>query len=175
MSRDFNGTWTIDLDSSTVWDVKQKKQVPDKVGYEVIKINVVDDVQEYEVQYGDGPTFCMGFTCRYDDPTWVAYEVRSVSNVPEIGLDEGTKALKERIHSASGDGYRQLEVGKNYGLVRLVYGDRRTHYRIAKDPITGLVMYVMPRRLAEDGKSYVATILNNDGTVFRVRRFIRVD
>jgi hypothetical protein len=48
-------------------------------------------------------------------------------------------------------------------------------YRVAKDPNTGLVMYVMPRRLAEDGKSYVATILNNDGTVFRVRRFVRVD
>ena len=70
---------------------------------------------------------------------------------------------------------RRLELGKAYSWVRVVPGDRRTHYRLAKGPVSGDVMYVMPRRLAQDGKSYVASVLNSDGLLFRVWRFVRVD
>ena len=174
MSSDFNGRWTIDLENSTVWDAQKKCHVPDQVGAEIITIHVENGVQDYEVLYGDAPTFRMGYVSRYDDPTWVPYQVREVTNVPPEGLEEGTSRFKERINAARGHGYRDLDVGKNYALVRTVSGDRRTHYRLAADPITKEVMYVMPRRLAEDGNSYVATILQNDGTVFRVRRFVRI-
>ncbi len=175
MSNDFNGRWTIDTENSTVWDAKARRQVPDEVEYEVITIRIEDGVQDYEVLYGDGPTFRMGYTSRYDDPTWVPYLVREITNVPDGGLERATNSFRRRIKAADGDSYRQFEVGKAYGLVRTVYSDERTHYRLAKDPVTGLALYVMPRRLAEDGQSYVATILNNDGTVFRVRRFLRTE
>jgi hypothetical protein len=175
MTRDFNGTWTIDLENSTVWDPVARRYVADEVGEEVITMRIQDGVQDYEVLYGDGPTFRMGYTSRYDDPTWVPYVVREVTKVPEQGLHESVEAFRRRIHATSGNNYRNLEVGKPYGLVRTVYSDERTHYRLAKDPATGLALYVMPRRLAEDGRSYVATILNNEGIVSRVRRFVRVE
>jgi|GEM_PF-2505077 len=172
---DFNGTWTIDLESSTVWDAEKQRHVPDRVGYELITLRDEGGVQDYEVLYGDAPTFRMGYTSRYDDPQWVPYEVREITNIPQEGLEKATAIFKERINAASGDGKRSLEMGKAYSLVRVVSGDRRTHYRLARDPASGGVMYVMPRRLAQDGKSYVATVLNSDGIVFRVRRFIRVN
>ena len=175
MNSDFDGTWSIDPENSTVWDAAQQRRVPDQVGHELITIRDEGGVQHYEVLYGDAPTFRMGYTSRYDDPAWVPYVVREITNVPEEGLEKSTNSFRQRINAATGDGYRRFEVGKAYAMVRTVYGDRRTHYRLSKDPVTGLVMYVMPRRLAEDGKSYVATVLNNDGTVFRVRRFIKVD
>lgn len=174
MSRDFNGTWTIDLENSTVWDAATGRHVRDEVGQEVITIRIEDGVQDYEVLYGDGPTFRMGYTSRYDDPTWVPYLVREITNIPEQGLQESIESFRQRIHATGGNNYRQFEVGKPYGLVRTVYSDERTHYRLAKDPATGLALYVMPRRLAEDGQSYVATILNYDGIVSRVRRFVRL-
>ena len=67
MSRDFNGVWTIDTERSVVWDIEKKQHVPDKVGYEVITLKIEDGVQDYEVLYGDGPTFRMGYVCKYDD------------------------------------------------------------------------------------------------------------
>ena len=78
MSIDFNGTWTIDLETSTVWDAATQRQVPDRVGNEVITLRIENGVQDYEVLYGDSPTFRMGYTSRYDDPTWVPYMVREV-------------------------------------------------------------------------------------------------
>lgn len=172
---DFNGTWDIDLEGSTVWDAARQQHVPDQVGFERITIRDEDGVQHYEVLYGDSPTFRMGYTSRYDDPKWVPYLVREITNVPQEGLQRATADFKDRIRASSGAGSRLLELGKAYSLVRVVSGDRRTHYRLASDPVSGAVMYVMPRRLEQDGRSYVATVLNNDGTVFRVRRFVRVN
>lgn len=174
MEDGFNGRWTIDLENSLVWDPETGRHVPDEVGAEIITIRVEDGVQDYEVLYGDGPTFRMGYTSRYDDPVWVPYLVRAVTNVPDGGLETATESFRSRIKATGSDTVRSFEVGKAYGLVRTVYSDERTHYRLAKDPVTGRALYVMPRRLADDQQSYVATILNNDGVVFRIRRFLRL-
>lgn len=173
MSTLFNGTWLIDVDRSTVWDDAKRRHVPDLVGDEVITLNVADGVQDYEVLYGSRPTVRMGYTSRYDDPTWVPYAVREVSGVPEDERDAAVAAFKTRIHAAQGDRERHFEVGRLYGLVRTVYVDERTHYRVSKSPEDGSAQSVMLRRMAEDGASYLATVLDVNGIVFRVRRFVR--
>lgn len=49
MGEIFNGTWTLDLGASTIWDDRTRTQVPDKVGQEIITIRSDVAVQDYEV------------------------------------------------------------------------------------------------------------------------------
>jgi hypothetical protein len=58
-------------------------------------------------------------------------------------------------------------------LIRLVYVDERTHYRIGKAE-DGSPQNVLLRRLAEDGKSYMTSLLDAEGVVSRIRPFIRI-
>jgi hypothetical protein len=170
----FNGRWKIDLRVSLVWDDATQRHVPDEVGQEIITINVVDDVQDYEVLYGDGPVIRMGYTSRYDDPDWVPYVVRSITGSAGAEVVEGSVAdFKRRIKAEQGNREREFVIGKPYGLIRTVYADERTHYRVSRNPGDGQAQSIMLRRLAEDGESYVATVLDTEGIVYRIRRFIR--
>ncbi|MCW2991243.1 MAG: hypothetical protein JWM73_1837, partial [Solirubrobacterales bacterium] len=167
MSELFNGVWRIDLDRSTVWDDQAQKHVPDLVGEEIITLDTRDGVQDYEVLYGDAPRITMGYASRLDDPAWTPYLVRAIeeSEAPGGTVDE----FKARINAAQGTSERTFVVGQPYGMVRTVYVDELTHYRLAKDPRTDKAQYVMMRRLAEDGESYVATVLDINGICFRIR------
>jgi hypothetical protein len=162
----FAGTWKIDAGASTVWDPRSQAYVPDEVGEEIITIRIDGDVQEYEVLYGGGPTIRMGYTSRYDDPEWVTYEVREI-----LGLSAGEaslEAFRQRVKATD-----SFAPGTDYGLVRTVYVDERTHYRLCKDSTTGEARYCMLRRLSEDGNSYFATVLRADGIINRTRHFVR--
>jgi hypothetical protein len=161
----FAGTWKIDTGASNVWDPQSRAYVPDEVGEEIITIRLDGDVQDYEVLYGSGPTIRMGYTSRYDDPAWVTYEVREV-----LGLsgEASLEAFRKRVKATD-----SFTPGTDYGLVRTVYVDERTHYRLCKDSATGEARYSMLRRLSEDGQSYVATVLRADGIINRTRRFVR--
>lgn len=169
MTVTFEGNWKIDASRSKVWDEKSGQYAADEVGEELIRIRIQNNVQDYEVLLGDNPTVRMGYTCRYDDPKWNPYTVREVLGVSPEKVEEALAAFVERIKSRVKD-YR---VGTVYGLVRSVYVDERTHYRLSKSA-NGVAEYSMLRRLAEDGQSYTATVLNVEGTITRVRRFIRV-
>jgi len=165
----FHGNWKIDAARSKVWDDKGGRYAPDEVGEELIRIRIHDHVQDYEVLLGDRPTIRMGYTCRYDDPEWTPYTVREILGVSAENPDGVLADFAERIKSR----VRDYRVGTVYGLVRSVYVDERTHYRLSKST-GGVAEYVMLRRLAEDGQSYLATVLNADGIITRVRRFARV-
>ncbi|MDB5819383.1 MAG: hypothetical protein JWQ11_3023 [Rhizobacter sp.] len=172
MSERFDGTWAIDLAASRVWDDKLGRHVEDAVGQEAITITTRDNVQDYEVLYGDSPRIRMGYTARFDDPRWVSYSVREIaSTASDVQAD--LASFKQRIKASEGDRERFFEVGKSYGLVRLVYVDERTHYRVFKSPVDGKAQVMMLRRLAEDGQSYVATVLDVEGIVYRIRKFVR--
>ncbi len=174
MKDPFDGIWTIDVGRSSVWDDAAGRHVPDEVGEEVITLRVRDRVQDYEVLYGDRPRIRIGYTAPYDGTEWVSYAVREIvsdSADPQAEL----QAFKQRIKASGGDRERQFEVGKSYGLVRLVYVDERTHYRVSMSPVTGKAQHIMLRRMAEDGRSYVATVLDVNGIVHRIRTFVRVD
>lgn len=173
MSSLFNGTWEIDLEQSLVWDDASRTHVRDEVGQEIITLRTEGDIQDYEVLYGDRPRIRMGYTARYDDPQWVSYAVREViSDAPDVA--QAVDAFKQRIKAAGGERDRSFEVGTSYGLIRLVSVDDRTHYRVSKTPQDGSAQSIMLRRMAPDGQSYLATVLDIHGIVYRIRRFVRV-
>ena len=168
----FNGTWTIDTAESWVWDDNLKKHVADEIGEEVITLRIEDGVQDYEVLYGDRPKIRIGYTAPYDGTEWVPYAVREIiseATDPQAELEK----FKKRIKASGGERERQFEVGKSYGLVRLVYVDERTHYRVSRNPLDGRGQHIMLRRMAEDGQSYLATVLDVHGITYRIRRFVR--
>ena len=173
MSDRFNGTWTIDLDVSVVWDGTLKRHVKDEVGQEIITLRVSEGVQDYEVLYGDRPRIRMGYTARYDDSEWVQYSVREVLSTSQDAHYEMTQ-FKQRIKAIGGDRERSFNVGESYGVVRLVWVDEMTHYRVSRSPQDGRAQSIMLRRMAEDGRSYLATVLDVQGIVYRIRKFVRL-
>jgi hypothetical protein len=173
MSELFNGTWKIDTANSRVWDDTTQSYAPDEVGDEIITLHVSGDIQDYEVLYGTDPTIRLGYTSRYDDPTWVPYLVRGFANVPEAELEQSIDAFRRRIKAEKGERYRRFEVGKAYGLIRTVFVDDRTHYRVSKSAEDASAQSVMLRRMAADCASYVSTVLDTNGIVYRVRTFVR--
>lgn len=174
VSSPFNGVWRIDVSRSKVWDDKTQTYLPDEVGDEIITLSIDGDRQDYEVLYGSDPTIRLGYTSIHDDPTWVPYEVREIMVADDKVVADSVAAFRKRINADEGDRFRRFEVGKAYGLVRTVFVDERTHYRVSKDPDSGEAQSVMLRRMAGDGTSYTSTVLDAEGTVFRVRTFVRV-
>jgi hypothetical protein len=168
----FNGTWKIDIARSRKWDAATGVYVPDEVGEEIITLRIENGVQDYEVLYGNDPVIRMGYTSRYDDPQWVPYAVREIITRPGQDQAQAVAAFRQRIGATEGSNARSFQVGKPYGLVRTVYVDPRTHYRISKAE-DGSPQNVMLRRMAEDGRSYVASVLDVNGIVHRVRTFVR--
>lgn len=170
----FDGTWQIDLAEAKVWNSELGVFEPDQVGQEIITIRTDGDIQDYEVLYGANPVIRMGYRARFNDPEWTTYLVRGIET-PDGG-DPATAIaeFRERIKANSGTLAREFEVGKPYGMVRMIAGDERTHYRLARDPNSDDILYIMPRRLDEDGNRFVATILDRDGVISRVRPFIRI-
>jgi hypothetical protein len=168
----FNGTWKIDIVRSRKWDSPTGTYVPDAVGDEIITLRIENGVQDYEVLYGDDPVIRMGYTARHDDAAWVPYTVREIISRPGRDPTEAAAAFRQRIGANEGSNTRTFEVGRPYGLVRIVYVDERTHYRVGKAE-NGAPQNVMLRRMADDGRSYVATVLDVDGVVHRVRTFVR--
>ncbi len=174
MSERFNGRWAIDLDRSKVWDDASQQYVRDEVGDEIITLHVEGGVQDYEVLYGDAPRVRMGYTSRYDDTQWVPYLVREVTVPDNEDAAESVSRFKQRIKAADGARERHFEVGKPYGWVRTAYVDELTHYRISRGD-DGNAQSIMMRRMADDGRSYLAAVLDTLGIVFRLRYFVRVD
>lgn len=173
MNDPFDGTWTIDLTHSFVWDDTLQKHVPDEVGQEVITLRTVDRVQSFEVLYGDSPQIRMAYTAAYDGAEWVPYVVKEI--VARSGnLEAEVADFKRRIKSSSGERDRTFEVGRPYGLVRVVYVDARTQYRINKSADSSTAQSILLRRLAEDGASYLSTVLDANGVVHRIRKFVRI-
>lgn len=169
----FNGTWKIDIANASKWDTATKAYIPDAVGEEIITIRVEDGVQTYEVLYGDDPVIRMGYTARFDAPEWVPYSVREIISAPGVDPTAAAAAFRKRIGADEASNARNFVVGKPYGLVRLVYVDERTHYRIGKAE-DGRPQNVLLRRLAEDGQSYMTSLLDAEGVVSRIRPFLRV-
>jgi len=169
----FNGTWKIDIENASKWDTATKRYIPDAVGAETITIRVEDGVQTYEVLYGDDPVIRMGYTARFDAPEWVPYAVREIITAPGVDPETSVAAFRQRIGADEASNARNFQVGKPYGLVRLIYINERTHYRISKTE-DGRPQNVLLRRLAEDGRSYMTSLLDAEGVVSRIRPFIRV-
>lgn len=169
----FNGVWGIDVAGSSVWDETSQRYVADEVGEELIRMQTVDRVQDYEVLYGDSPTIRIGYTGRYDDPEWVRYEVREIIAAPGRPVEEQIAEFKQRVQ-ATGSRDRNLVVGECYGEVRMIHVDERNQYRLSRSPRDGTPQTMMLRAMEPDGNAYLASVMGPDGVVFRIRRFVRV-
>ena len=129
-------------------------------------------MQDYEVLYGDSPRIRMGYTTPYDGTQWASYAVREIVAASD-NVEAEIEDFKRRIKASGGDRDRSFAVGESYGLVRLVYVDERTHYRVSKSAQDGKAQSIMLRRMAEDGASYLATVLDVHGIPYRIRKFVR--
>ena len=172
MKDPYQGTWTLDLGSARVWDDVSKQHVPDEVGGEVITMTIVDGVQTFEVLYGDSPKIRMGYRAAYDGPDWVPYTVTEIQAVSGDVAAE-VQEFKKRIKNDAGDRERQFEVGKPYGLVRVVTVDRLTQYRVNKAPADGTAQSIVMRRMEPDESSFMTTVLDVHGIAYRLRKFLR--
>lgn len=173
MSALFNGTWRLDTSQSDVWDPARERYVPDEVGEEIITIDVVDGVQNYEVLYGDDPVIRMGYTSRYDAPDWVDYAVRDIEARDGEDVEHAVERFRRRIKATEGTNYRQFAVGACYAQVRLVYVNERYHYRVARYADSGEPQNMLLRWMESDLSAYRTSTLDAEGRVNRHRRFVR--
>lgn len=172
MSSLFNGVWKIDLEDSVVWDDKTESYAKDDVGEEIIVIRHDARTQDYEVRYGNDPEIRMGYQAEFDSPDWTPYVVRDIaSDANDVGRQ--IDSFKDRIKANDGDRERHFVIGQPYGLIRLIYVDELTHYRVSKSHADGRAQVMMLRRMAENGRSYLATVLDTTGIIYRKRRFVR--
>lgn len=172
MTDRFNGTWTIDLSHSFVWDDALKKLVPDEVGEEVVTLHTEDRLQTYEVVYGDRPKIRMGYVAQFDSPTWTPYAVKEIiASSNDVAAEVAD--FKRRIKSDAGERDRSFEIGKPYSFVRVVYVDEYTHYRVNMSATGSKAQSILLRRLSDDATSYLSTVLDVNGIVHRIRRFVR--
>jgi hypothetical protein len=169
----FNGVWKIDVPGSSVWDPESESYLADEVGEELIKIENVDGVQNYEVLYGDSPMIRIGYTSRYDSPEWVRYEIREILGAADRPVEEQVAEFKARV-KATGAHDRNLVVGECYGEVRMISVDERNEFRLARSPKDGTPQSMILRAMESDGNAYLASIMGPEGVIFRIRRFVRV-
>jgi hypothetical protein len=169
----FDGRWRIIPEESKVWNYASSAFEPDEVGEEIITIHTRDGVQDYEVLYGDDPVVRMGYRARFNDSEWQPYLVREVAPKGGAEVAASIAALRDRIKAITGPLRREFEVGKPYGIVRLISGDERTHYRLSRDTNSNEILHIMLRRLDADGRRYTAHVVDVNGIVNRVRTFRR--
>jgi hypothetical protein len=166
----FEGRWKIDLDSeqSRTWDAAKGDYIKDPIGSEITTFRVEGGVQHYEVLYGKDPTIRMGYVSRYDGSDWAPYTVYGIEGVPEEQQAMAAAEFRERTNSP-----HPFVIGKPIGMVRTVYVDEHTHYRVSKSSTDGSAEYILLRRMDKGGASYLATLLNVEGKILIVRRFVR--
>jgi hypothetical protein len=177
MSALFDGVWDIDLEGSSMWDLEQQRYVPEPAGFERITLRHDGATQNYEVLYGDSPRIRMGYTQTFDSTDWAPYQVREIMEIP-AGSDAADAALAfgERVGApAAGVRRRSFAIGSNYGMIRLISVNERVHYRLGVNADDGTPQSMLMRKLEEDGNAYITYLLDPEGIVYRIRRFVRVD
>ena len=115
--------------------------------YEIIRISVEDGVQTYRVR-------SMGARSTVDSHSGYSVEYNGDEWVHYQNFIPGNFRDQELL---------------------TVKVDDRTHYRIARTKSTGEALYILMRRMEEDGQSYSATLFNVDGEITLIRVFDRCD
>jgi hypothetical protein len=165
MEDPFVGMWRNNLDKSQAWDPIEKVWAHDEIGREDVKIENHDGVHDYENLIGLNPTYRIGYRAPYDQMAWVNYEVRGIE-------DEGDAASGEG-HSGRPGQIPLWTVGQVLAHVSVVRVSERFQFRIART-VDGTPSHIMQRHLADDGMSYVSTVIGADGTPSIIRVFDRL-
>ncbi|GAA1466551.1 hypothetical protein [Microbacterium thalassium] len=161
----FDGTWVMVNDESTIWDAEKQEYVPEILAGQEITIRHEGDLQIYRIRVDIEPDLSihMAYECRFGDSAWVPYRVVQIDGDPNHPRLQPNAVLKQGTR-----------LNEPIAWIKQVYVDRRTQYRITKNP-DGTAQYIMMRRLNEDGTRNVGTVLNPAGVASIDKAFMRID
>lgn len=164
MADPFDGTWLMNRERSTVYDRTSQKQIREPLLAQTVIIRTEGDVQhnELHVQQSENCLLKLGFSCRFNDITWVPYNVLAIEGDPP----------KVEADGAIAGFHPTFEVGQPFEECVQIKADDRTHYQLTRAPGGGRAYYVRMRRML-DADSYVAVVMDTDGIPANVKYFER--
>lgn len=165
MAEPFNGSWSIDLDRSRVWDADNQTWVsPDPIGREDLTFFTDGDTYDQTISVGTNPTFHMGYSCTWGGD-WVPYMCRRIEQ-PETPTD---------VKHPRMDLGPQTEFATNQptAWIRMIKVSDTFHYRISINVDRTSPGYVMSRSMEPGNDSFRSTVMSPGGDVVIVRYFKR--
>jgi hypothetical protein len=167
MTEPFNGSWSINLDKSRVWDTDHQKWIsPDPIGREDLTFYIDGDTYDQTISVGTNPVFHMSYSATWDGP-WVPYMCRRVE------IPEGVSAMA----------HPRMELGpvapmvpnKPTAWIKMIKVSKTFHYRISRNVDWTNPGYVMSRNMNPDEMSFQSTVLSPGGEAVIIRIFERVE
>ena len=162
-AKGFEGVWEMDTTKSKIWDYDAGKWIPEPWLSQTITMQHFGNVMAYWHKNEPAADIFsyMGYQCAYNQADWVPYVLDRVEG--DLSTPEGQKTWVE-IH-----GYK---MGKAVGMVKQIYIDPRSHYRLSLD-MDGAMNYTMLRRLSADGKTMVSHVYDPEGHPMIRKHFIK--
>lgn len=164
-ARGFEGVWEMDTTKSKIWNYETNEWVPEPWVSQTITMQHFGNVMAYwhKNEAAPGIFSYMGYQCAYNQAEWVPYILDRVEG--DLSTPEGQKTWVE-IH--------KYQAGKAVGLVKQIYIDERSHYRLSLD-MDGVMNYTMLRRLSIDGQMMVSHVYDPEGQPMIQKHFIKID
>jgi hypothetical protein len=167
MDEPFNGSWSINLDKSRVWDADKDRWVcPDPVGREDLTFFIDGEIYDQTIAVGVSPTYHMAYTACWDGD-WVPYMCRAIE-YPEKKVDHPGHPRMDLGPAVP------FEIGKPTAYVKMLKVSEVFHYRLSRSPDGRSPYYVMSRELNSDATSFKTSLMSPGGDVVIVRYFDRV-
>jgi hypothetical protein len=159
----FEGLWRMDRSQSLIHDKDAGGWKPEELEDQTIELRHEGAVQTYKImiRFDADLVTHMGYTCAFGAPDWAPYTVLKIDGDPQDARLQPGDLLKQGTR-----------LGEPIALVKQIYVDPRTHYRITKNP-DGTAQYAMLRRLSEDGNTLVSTVLTAQGIPECAKYFVR--
>jgi hypothetical protein len=159
----FDGVWRMYLPDSTVLDPATGEMIPEVLTDQVLEIRTTGDVMDYKIRVDHSPelSIFMTYRCQFGAVEWTPYTVYHIEG------DANDPALRPGPLLKSG-----TRLGEPMAFIKQVYVDPRTQYRITRNP-DGTAQYLMLRRLSEDGRRNVGTVLTAEGERSIDKHFLR--
>lgn len=166
MAEPFNGSWSIDLERSRVWDVDNDTWVsPDPIGREDLTFYTDGDIYDQTISVGTNPTHHMGYSCRWNGD-WVPYMCHAIE-YPEHPIE--TKHPRMELGPPT-----KFEVNRPTAWIKMIKVSDTFHYRISMNVDRVSPGYAMSRNLDPSGDWFRSTVMSPGGEVVIIRYFNRV-
>jgi hypothetical protein len=166
MAEPFNGSWSIDLERSRVWDADNDTWVcPDPIGREDLTFYTDGDTYDQTISVGLNPTYHMGYSCKWNGD-WAPYMCRSIE-YPETPID--VRHPRMDLGPATTFGPNQPTA-----WIKMIKVSDTFHYRISINQDRQNPGYVMSRNRDASEEWFRSTVMSPGGDVVIIRYFNRV-
>jgi hypothetical protein len=163
----FNGSWSINLEKSRVWDTDNQTWVsPDPIGREDLTFFIDGDTYDQTIVVGTNPIHHMSYSAKWDGD-WVPYMCRRIE-IPE----DVAPTPHPRMELGP---YTPFEPNKPTAWIKMIKISSTFHYRISRNVDWTNPGYVMSRSMNPDEMSFRSTVLSPGGEAVIVRIFERVE